>query len=63
MSEEQEHTETFGGYLAMVIELQAERVGKTPQEYVLSFFRRRCNAPSVPVGNSLRTNHNALFYA
>lgn len=36
----------FEGYLAAQIELQAERAGKTPQEYVLSFFETWCNAPT-----------------
>ena len=45
MSDEQEYTQTFTGYLAELIRLQAERVGKTPQAYVLSFFEARCNAP------------------
>lgn len=45
MSDEQEHTQTFTGYLAELIRLQAERVGKTPQAYVLSFFETRCIAP------------------
>lgn len=45
MSDEQEHTQTFTGYLAELIRLQAERIGKTPQDYILSFFEKRCNAP------------------
>lgn len=46
MSDEQEHTQTFTGYLAELIRLQAERIGKTPQDYILSFFEKRCNAPN-----------------
>ena len=45
MSDEQEHTQTFTGYLAELIRLQAERMGKSPQAYVLSFFETGCNAP------------------
>ena len=45
MNDEQEHTQTFTGYFAEVIRLQAERAGKTPQAYILSFFESRCNAP------------------
>lgn len=44
-TDEKEHTQTFSGYLAELIRLQAERIGKTPQAYVLSFFETRCNAP------------------
>lgn len=35
----------FSGYFAEVIALRAERKGVTPQEYILSFFEPRCNAP------------------
>lgn len=45
MSDATEHTEVFSGYLAELIKLQAERAGVTPEEYVISFFRARCNAP------------------
>lgn len=36
----------FDGYLAELITLQAERLGLTPEEYILSFFNARCNAPA-----------------
>lgn len=45
MSDATEHTEVFSGYLAELIKLQAERAGVTPEEYVISFFCARCNAP------------------
>ena len=41
-----ENVVVFEGYIAAQIELQAERAGKTPQEYVLSFFDTGCNAPT-----------------
>lgn len=37
----------ISGYTAEVIVLLAERLGITPEEYVLSFFRRGCNAPQT----------------
>lgn len=43
---EVEHVETFDGYLAELIRVQAEKDGKTAEELVLSFFDARCNAPS-----------------
>lgn len=44
--EKEQHMVTFTGYLAEVIRLQAEREEKTPQDYVISFFDARCNAPN-----------------
>ena len=38
-------TVTFEGYLAEVIELQASRRNLSPEDYILSFFVRGCNAP------------------
>lgn len=43
----------FEGYLAELIALRAERQGMTPEDYVLSIFATRCNAPEVE-GDSLR---------
>ena len=64
MSEEEEHTQTFSGYLAELIKLRAERAGMTPQEYVLSFFERGCNAPSGAVGSlSKETANNHFLHA
>ncbi len=40
-------TIVFDGYFAELIALRAEREGKTPQEYILSFFVKGCNAPDV----------------
>ena len=64
MSNEQEHTQTFSGYLAELIRLQAERVGKTPQAYILSFFETRCNAPQAEqvVFKSSKTTSNIFHH-
>lgn len=35
------------GWLAELIALQAERRGMTPEDYVISFFDGRCNAPDA----------------
>lgn len=43
---ETEKTTTITGYEAELIKLQAERLGKTPEEFVLSFFEVRCIAPT-----------------
>jgi len=43
----------FEGYLAELIALRAERQGMTPEDYVLSIFATRCNAPEAE-GDSLR---------
>lgn len=43
----------FDGYLAELIALRAERQGMTPEEYVISIFAARCNAPE-PAADSLR---------
>ena len=40
------NTITFDGYLAELISLRAERAGKSPEDYVVSFFADRCNAPA-----------------
>lgn len=61
MTEEQEHTATFTGYLAQLIELYAERAGKTPQAYILSFFDKRCNAPHGVMSPLLPKDKAALF--
>ena len=62
-TDEKEHTQTFSGYLAELIRLQAERIGKTPQAYVLSFFETRCNAPSVaPIALKARKANNVIFH-
>ncbi|MBO7689048.1 MAG: hypothetical protein J6V72_21900 [Kiritimatiellae bacterium] len=41
----------FEGYLAELIALRAERLGMTPEAYVLSIFAKGCNAPE-PGGDS-----------
>lgn len=46
-------TATFNGYIAEMIRLQAERKGMSPEEYVLSFFEMRCNAPKSVRGRAL----------
>lgn len=53
-----DHVEIFDGYLAELIKLQAEKLGKTPQEYVLSFFEIRCIAPS---SRSASAGRNSFF--
>ena len=35
----------FDGYLAELIRLVAEKKNKSVEEYVLSLFEKRCNAP------------------
>lgn len=44
---------TFEGYLAEMIELQASRRNLSPEDYILSFFVRGCNAP---------TQNKVIFY-
>lgn len=46
-----DHEITFDGYLAELIMLFAEKEGKTPQDYVLSFFDLGCIAPCVSKGS------------
>lgn len=41
---------TFDGYLAELIKIVAEREKKTPEEYILSLFDVRCNAPEALEG-------------
>ena len=41
---ETERMTTITGYEAELIRLMAERLGKTPEEFVLSFFDARCIA-------------------
>lgn len=44
----------FEGYLAELIRLQAEKVGMTPEAYILSFFCKRCNAPAKGLSKDYR---------
>ena len=45
-----DHEVTFDGYLAELIMLFAEKEGKSPQDYILSFFDLGCIAPRVSNG-------------
>jgi len=58
---ETEHTTTITGYDAELIKLLAERVEKTPEEFVLSFFEVRCIAPRAERGLLLTHSRNASF--
>ena len=62
MSEEEEHVLIFSGYLAELIKLQAERIGLTPQAYILSFFEGGCNAPSGAISFRSSENGKNKFY-
>lgn len=37
----------FDGYVAELIRLQAEKLGLTPEAYIISFFKAGCNAPRL----------------
>lgn len=61
MNETDNNTVVFKGYLAELIRVLAEKEGKTPEAFVLSFFEVRCNAPTVRTPARLRGHRDAIF--
>ena len=62
VTNENEKTTTITGYEAELIKLLAERARKTPQEFVLSFFEKRCNALCAADGVRRLNGHRRVSF-